>query len=283
MTFPANNFSGILTVDDYMKFPGVPPDHHLSYGPDSEQFGDLYLPKRSGQHPVVLLLHGGCWQARFGLEALGSLSDALRSKGFAVWNLEYRRLGNGGGWPTTFEDVIAGTEFLREIDKRYSLDLSRVIAIGHSAGGHLALWLAGRHRFPVESLFFSPNPMPIHGVVALAGIPDLIEGVKRNICFGACREIVGGSPEEVPDRYKSASPAAFLPLGIPQRHIIGSLDQVIPIDYIRKYVKVDSQGDDVSLKVVPDAGHFELVVPANPAWPVVRAAVDELAPDRPAI
>ena len=137
----------------------------------------------------------------------------------------------------------------------------------------MALWLAGRHRLPRDSPLYSPKALPLHAVVALAGIPDLIEGVRRDVCFGACLDIVGGSPEEVPDRYRVASPVELLPFGIPQQHIVGEHDPVVPPDYLRKYVAAAEQHDDVWLEELPEAGHFELILPTTHAWAVVRDTV----------
>lgn len=262
-----------MTAGDLAKLPRVASDHRIPYGPDPEQFGDLYLPGRPGPNPVIILLHGGCWRAEYGLDHLGRLCAALRNEGFAVWNLEYRRLGNGGGWPATFQDVSAGTDLLAVLADRFSLDLSRLIAAGHSAGGHLALWLAGRRRLPATSPLFSMNGLPIRGVLALAAIPDLAEGANRGLCDGACRDLVGGSPEEVPDRYRQASPRALLPTGVPQRHLIGLEDDVIPVEYLREYAAAAGKLDEVHLDPIPDAGHFELIVPRPPAWTFVRDAV----------
>lgn len=263
----------ILTEKEVAELSTVVPDHRLAYGADPEQFGDLYLPLQPGLHPVLVMLHGGCWRARYGLGYLGQLCAAFRNEGVAVWNLEYRRLGNGGGWPTTFEDVAAGTDFLRAIAGRYSLDLSRVVAAGHSAGGHLALWLAGRHNLPETSPLFSAVTLPLRGVVSLAGIPDLAEGVKCGICSQACRELLSGLPDEAPDRYRQASPVELLPLGTPQRHLIGLLDRDIPVDYLQRYVAIAGQQDEVHLELIPGVGHYELVVPAGSAWSPVRHAV----------
>lgn len=263
----------ILTVDEVLAFPDVPADYRVSYGSDPAQFGDLYLPQQPGPHPVVLLLHGGCWRAQYSLTLVGQLAAALRQVGLAVWNVEYRRLGNGGGWPTTFQDVAMGADFLQTLAPQFALDLSRLVTVGHSAGGHLALWLAGRHNLPDTSPLYVEEGVRVHGVVSLAGIPDLIAGVQSNICRGACQEVVGGLPEDVPDRYQQASPLALLPLGVPQWHLSGTEDQIVPTAYLQQYVEVATQYDEVHLKVLPDAGHFELIVPTTSAWPAVRHAI----------
>jgi acetyl esterase/lipase len=265
-----------MTGDDLAKLSAVPADHRLFYGPDPSQFGDLYLPRQTRPHPVVILVHGGCWWAQVGLDYLGELCNAFNSEGFAVWNVEYRRLGNGGGWPMTFLDIARSADFLRELAETYALNLSRVVAVGHSAGGHLALWLAGRHRLPTDSPLYTAAPLPLGGVVSLAGISDLVEETKRQVCGGACQELIGGSPETEPQRYLQASPKELLPLGVPQWHIVGSHDLIVPVDTVQQYVTVAAQVDNVQLDILPDLGHFELGAPASPAWPAVRHAVHTL-------
>ena len=262
----------ILTDDDLAALLPVEPTHRLAYGPAPEQFGELYLPSQPGRHPVVILLHGGCWRAQYGLGHLGQLSAAFRDAGLAVWNLEYRRLGNGGGWPTTFVDVAAGTDFLKSVADRCALDLSRIITVGHSAGGHLALWLSAPPRLPAASPLFAADPLPVRGVLSLAGIPDLAAAVKREICPGACQALLGGLPAEVPERYRQASPRALLPLGVPHCHLLGLLDEVIPVDYLQQFVAVAEEDDDVQLELLPKVGHYELIVPASVAWKAVRHA-----------
>lgn len=264
----------LLTVDDYVKLSAVAPVAHLPYGSDAEQFGELYLPQEAGPHPVVLLLHGGCWRAQYGLAPLGNLCRAFTQLGCAVWNLEYRRLGNGGGWPATFYDVATGADHLRQIAYPYGLDLTRIVTVGHSAGGHLALWLAARHRLPASSLLATSNPLPIRGVVSLAGIPDLAVAVAQTICRGAPQELLDALPDQAPERYELASPSALLPLGVPQRLILGLRDHVVPVDVTAQYVAAARHaGDDAQLLTLPDAGHFEIVFPDTFAWAMVKEAV----------
>lgn len=264
----------MLTVADYMAFPAAPADRRVGYGPHADQFAELYLPAGAGPHPAVVLLHGGCWRSMYGLAPLGPLCEALRGLGVAVWSLEYRRLGGGGGWPATFEDVAAGADALARLAAEHAVDLGRVAAAGHSAGGHLALWLAARPRLPAGSPLHRPAPLPIAGVVALAGLADLEDGLARELCGGACAELLGGRPDEVPERYAQGSPAAMLPLGVPQRHIVGSGDTTVPPDYLAAYVgRAVAAGDDATLEVLPGAGHFEPVDPSGAAWPALRRAL----------
>lgn len=257
----------MLSTADYMAQPAVPADLRVAYGAHPDQFADLYLPDGAGPHPAVIMIHGGCWQAQYGLAPLGPLCAALRALGLAVWSLEYRRLGGGGGWPETFLDVAAGADALRAMAPNYAIDLGRVLAAGHSAGGHLALWLAARRRLPADSPLARPDPLPIAGVLALAGLVDLAEGAVRGLCGGACADLLGGPVAAVPERYAQGSPAGLHPLGVPQRHLVGAEDTIVPPDYLRVCVdRAVAAGDDARLEILPACGHFEPVAPDSPAW-----------------
>lgn len=270
MTSASNRF---LTADDYQHWPVVTADHRIPYSDDPAQFGDLYLPVGEGPHPLVVVIHGGCWRAQYDLHPLGSMCGALRAQGVAVWNLEYRRLGNGGGWPGTFHDVAAGVDLLRSLAHRFALDLLRIVAVGHSAGGHLALWLAGRHRLPAESPLSVNDPLPVRGVVALAAIPDLVAGARWNLCGTACVDLMGGTVDDFPERYRQASPVELLPLGVPQWHLVGGHDEIVPPAFLEAHVAVAAQHDPVRLEILPRAAHFEVVFPGAACWPSVQHAI----------
>ncbi|BAM01884.1 MULTISPECIES: alpha/beta hydrolase family protein [Caldilinea] len=256
----------LLTVEAYRRLPLVPASRRYAYGSHPSQFGDLYLPPLSGSHPVVTLIHGGCWQAEFGLEPLGQLAQAIAAHGAAVWNVEYRRLGEGGGWPVTFQDIGAALDFLRVLAETHALDLNRVVAAGHSAGGHLALWLAARAKLSTQSPLFTPDPLPLRGVLSIAGIPDLVAAARRGVCDGAIAELMGGAPHEVPDRYACASPAALTPLGVPHVHLHGRNDAIVPLDLVEAYAQFAVQaGDDARLVALDNTGHFEPVDARTPA------------------
>lgn len=272
--------TAILSVDDYVKLPAVPPTSRYHYGEDSEQFADLYLPPTPPQNAtgyrVIVLIHGGCWRAQYTLAPLGQFCRTFADLGVAVWSLEYRRIGNGGGWPTTFLDVAAGADYLHSVADTHQLNLNNVVAVGHSAGGHLALWLAARRRLQVDSPLFTPDPLALVGVVALAGIPDLVDAATVDICRGAVPELLDGTPEQVPNRYRDGSPSVHLPLGLPQHLIIGLEDQAVPTAHNERYQEqASAAGDTVELTLLPETGHFEIVTPGTAVWPVVQNAILE--------
>lgn len=267
-----------MNVDDYVRLPAVAADLRHAYGPHDAQFAELYVPKQAGPHPVVIVIHGGCWQAMFGLAQLGSLCRALADEGMAAWSIEYRRLGNGGGWPATFHDVAAAADALRNVAGDAGLNLDRVAALGHSAGGHLALWLAARRHLPHASPLGVANALRVHGVVSIAGVPDLLEVARRGVCDTAGLDLLGGSWDDAPERARHASPALLLPLGVPHRHLVGELDQIVPADLIEPFVGAARRSDDATLEVLPGIGHFDIVVPGTPAWQSVLAAVRGVLP-----
>ena len=255
-------------------------DHRIAYGSGPLQFGELWLPpKGRGPLPVLVLIHGGCWRSDLpGLELTDHLAGAFRAEGVAVWNIEYRRIGEqGGGYPTTFKDVAAGVDHLRRLAPAYNLDLNRVVLAGHSAGGHLALWAAARGRTPQASPLRQERPLPVRGVVTLAGINDL--AAYRASGPAAC-----GGPETIDalvgaarrrgDVFADTSPAALLPIGVPTTVVSGALDPIVPPRFGRDYAAAAAgRGDRVGERTIPGAGHFELIDPTSPAWAEVRRAV----------
>ncbi len=202
-------------------------DHRIAYGSDANQFGELRLPKGAGPHPVVTVIHGGFWRAANDLGRTGHMSAALTSRGFASWNIEYRRIGQrGGGWPGTMEDAGAAVDHLRRIAVEYKLDLRCVVVAGHSAGGHLALWLATRKGADVK----------VAVAVALAGVSDLRDAWKR-LGNGIIRELLGGGPEEFAERFRAASPVERLPAGVPLRLIHGDKDDIVPVEMSEEFAR----------------------------------------------
>ncbi len=255
-----------LSFLDILDRPARPqPDQRLAYGDAPQQFGELWLPEGRGPHPVVLMIHGGCWQSSLpGPELLAFQADALRKAGVAVWSISYRRVGHaGGGYPGTFEDVARGTDRLRVLAQRYPLDLKRLVATGHSAGGHLALWAAARPRIAAGPLK-TEGSLPIPAVVAVAGVPDLAYASRTKICGASVDQLLGGSPTA--ERLQDTSPLALLPLHLPQTLMQGALDRIVPATASDDYrARAAELGDKIEVLNLDDAGHFELIAPWTPA------------------
>ncbi|NYF79864.1 alpha/beta hydrolase [Granulicella arctica] len=242
------------------------------------------MPQQFSGHrlPLVVFFHGGWWQSEYNLAHAGHLCAALKVEGIAVWSVEYRRIGEaGGGWPTTFQDVAAGFDYVATLAKSYPLDLSRVVAMGHSAGGHLAFWLAGRHHIDPRSPLFDPQPrVPLHGLIALAGAVDLrltIDLAGYSTFAHDKQEVyslMGGKPKDLEDRYRAGNPGDLLPLNVKQTLIQGTGDQQIPpLLPVRWEEKARRQGDDVAIRMVVLADHFDVIDPQSNAWATVRDSV----------
>jgi hypothetical protein len=183
---PAGEEMKVMTASDALNLPRPVPDRRLAYGGGPLQFGELRLPDGDGPHPVAIVIHGGCWLAEYDLGYMSGLADALTDAGIATWSIEYRRVGDdGGGWPGTFQDVADAADFLVEIAPGCNLDLDRVAAVGHSAGGHLALWLAGRKGLSGGDPLRGEAPLPLHGVVARPSRRPTAVGPRWNRCSEA--------------------------------------------------------------------------------------------------
>jgi acetyl esterase/lipase len=246
------------------------------YGPHSSQRADLYLPKGSWPFPVMIVIHGGSWQAGYGKIVMRGLAGDLVRRGWAVWNIEYRRLGNGGGWPATFEDVATAIDYLPQLDA--PLDLERVSVLGHSAGGHLALWAAGRAKLPdgAPGALVSPSGMRLRRVISQAGVCDLAGG-WRAWRGGAVQALMGGGPQEVPERYALADPLLQVPLDIPVLLVHGVVDETVSIQLSRDYERAArAAGGAVELvEVEGEAGrHRAHIDPRGIAWAAVASRLD---------
>ncbi|HKJ56899.1 MAG TPA: alpha/beta hydrolase [Nitriliruptoraceae bacterium] len=249
----------------------------ITYGSAPDQFADLRLPSGvDGPAPVAIVVHGGFWRSHRGLDMVAPLAEDLARRGWATYNLEYGRVGGRGGWPTTLTDVAAGVDALAGLVADEPLDLDRVLAIGHSAGGHLALWAAARPHLPTGVPGAGPRVVPA-AVVSLAGVADLRAAAADDLGEGAAVEFLGGTPDEVDDRYDVASPADHLPLGVPQLLAHGDADEHVPLSHARAHRDAAlAAGDDVTLLEFPGADHFPVIEPTSRVWSAIVEHLPEV-------
>ena len=243
-------------------FPAI----RIPYGDGPDQLGELRVPPGPGPHPVACLFHGGFWRDQWTRDLMDGLSIDLVEHGFAAWNIEYRRLGSGGGWPLTLLDVAAAMDALSELATPHKLDTDRVVAVGHSAGGQLALWSAARPDLYEAQPADEPGVVPTT-VVSLAGVNDLAEAHRLDLGAGAVEEFLRRTPDSGGARFDSASPLALLPLGVHQIVAHGAADEVVPAQLSEAYATAARRaGDDVTVVVNAEADHFDVIDPEAPVW-----------------
>lgn len=271
-----------LGAEDILALDAPPADRRYDYGDHESQFVNLRLPSGEGPYPVVAILHGGCWVKAFAsLGYFAPVAEKLRQSGYAVWNIEYRRVDEkGGGWPGTFQDVGMGMDLLREAGEEYPLDTGKVVVIGHSAGGHLALWAAGRAKIPAGTPLSAPDPIAVQGAVSIAGPGDL-EAAREHMaepCGGDhIIALMDGTGGEAPDNYAIGSPVNLLPLGVRQIMLTGDHDDIVPVRFAKAYVeKAQAAGDRAEHRIIENAAHHEIGAPDSVAWPVLKAAIEDL-------
>lgn len=244
------------------------PRRRERYGAHRQQRAELRLPAGGGPHPLVVVLHGGFWRARYTLHYMRPLCAELARNGWATWNVEYRRVGRGqgGGWPATFADVAAAIDLLAELDA--PLDLARVAALGHSAGGHLALWAAGRPGLPAGAPGADPKVPLTAGVVALAAVSNLEASPDLYEPGGGVFGLMGCTPDGAPDeRYELGNPIRRLPLRIPILLLHGDADETVPIRRSRDFAAAALEaGDDAELVELRGSGHRSVVDPRRGDW-----------------
>lgn len=276
---PSDQAPALMTWDDLTSRQRPRSDATVSYGADPMQKVDVWLPEGAGPFKTVLMIHGGCWQTAIADRSLMDWAAAdLRDAGYAAWNIDYRGVDRpGGGYPGTFQDAAAAADLLREDAARFHLDMRRIVAVGHSAGGHLALWLAARPKLPATSALAGGNPLRIAHVISLGGLPDL-EATAASPDNGCGTEVIGQlvGPKTAahPDPYADTSVTRLLPLGVPQDLVAGREDRIIPYRLpVDHAAKARAAGDEVALHTVPETGHVELVSPGSTAWAEARQLI----------
>ncbi|MCZ2401923.1 alpha/beta hydrolase [Paenarthrobacter sp. Z7-10] len=268
--------------------------HRYTYGPDASQYADLYLPDRQRCQGVAVVIHGGYWRSGYAADLGAPLAQDLAAHGIVAWNLEYRRAGNGGGWPETFEDVAAGIDKLGDAAAEHGLDLSKVVALGHSAGGQLAVWAGGRSQLPPEApgaADRNAGSVPLTAVVSQSGVLDLRQAMALNLSNGAVLNFLGGSPAKDPQRYRMADPLQAVPLRVPVSAVYAAQDITVPPSQSKAYVEADkaarsaARGEDggrgsrdgwstAELVRVP-GDHFDLIDVRSAAYAVCRELVQK--------
>lgn len=239
-----------------------------AYGTGASQFGELYRPKRTVHAGTVVVIHGGFWRSVHDLSLGAPLAADLAARGFTAWNLEYRRVGNGGGWPGTLSDVAAGIDLLGKLD----VDTSHIVAVGHSAGGQLAVWAAGRSALPAHAPGAAPR-VRVSGVVSQAGVLDLATAAETGVGGTAVADFLGGSPARIPQRHAVADPIGQVPLDAPVLCVHSRADRDVPFAQSTAYVAAATQAGGVARLHETAGDHFTLIDPRSPDW---RAVLDVL-------
>ncbi|UVJ39676.1 alpha/beta hydrolase [Arthrobacter sp. CJ23] len=268
--------------------------HKYFYGDHPSQWGELFIPENHGaKHPgfsaladgVAVVIHGGYWRSQYGAELGEPIARDLAARGIPAWNLEYRRAGNGGGWPHTFEDVLAGIDHLSDIAEEHGLKLGKVVALGHSAGGHLAVWAAGRRRLSSigaqdaeRQLQRNPEETAVHltGVVSQSGLLNLAEAERLNLSNGAVCNLMGGDSVRYPKRHRFADPMSTLPIDVPVFAVHAADDDDVPVSQSEGYVAASTaSGGTAQLLRVP-GDHYDLIDTKSVSYKKCRELVQRL-------
>lgn len=267
-----------MKLADYLALNGPAPTATFAYGSAPSQYAELFRPAGAGPFPVAVLVHGGCWTIKFGgITQMRNLAGALAAQGIAVWNVEYRRADeDGGGYPGTYQDMHAALELLERSAPANQLDLGRIVAVGHSAGGQLVQWIAGRARIPASSPLHRARPLPVPQIVSLGGLADLRN--ERDLIKASCgqdtADLAGLPSAARPDVYADTNAAELLPNGSHTVLITGELDTVSPPRAAQDYAKrARAAGDSAEVIVLPGASHYDEVAASSPSFRLVLPAI----------
>jgi len=278
-----------MKLDDYLALRGPAPTTTLAYGPAPSQYAELFVPAGAGPFPVAVLVHGGCWNSKFGgITQFRNMAGALAARGIAVWNVEYRRIDEpGGGYPGMYLDMHAALDLLRQHAPAHKLDLERIVAVGHSAGGQLVQWIAGRARIPASSPLHQANPLPIDRIVSLGGLADLRHeaALIKTSCDRDLAQLAGEASATRPDVLLDTNAADLMPNGTRTWLVTGALDTISPPRVAHDYAaRAKQSGDMAEVVILPQASHYDEVATSSQAWPTVLGVIEGalgLPPSKP--
>jgi acetyl esterase/lipase len=273
-----------MVLADYMALKGPAPSATFAYGSAPSQYAELFLPSGTGPFPVAVLVHGGCWTKEFGgIGQLRNVAGALAARGIAAWNVEYRRVDEpGGGYPGTYQDMNAALATLSQQAKRYPLDLGRLVAVGHSAGGQLVQWMAARPRIPAGSPLYSSlssqaDSLQVRRVVSLGGLADLRreQALIKSSCDREIGQLTGAPSNTRPDVFADTNAGDLLPNGSRTILVTGELDRVSPPRVARDFAaRARAAGDAAEVVILPGASHYDEVAASSASWPLVLEAIE---------
>ena len=277
-----------MKLADYLALTGPAPTASYAYGAAPSQYAELFLPPlslptekglQSAPYPVAILVHGGCWTSQFGgITQLRNMAGALTARGIAVWNVEYRRSDEaGGGYPGTYQDMHAALELLAAKAAQHRLDTGRLVAVGHSAGGQLVQWIAGRARIPQNSPLYRPNPLPVRAIVSLGGLADLRgeAALIKASCGRDTAELAGLPGPGRPDVFVDTNAAELMPNGSHTYLVTGELDTISPPRVAHDYAaRARKAGDAAEVVILAGASHYDEVAASSPAWPQVLEVIE---------
>ncbi|WP_229413677.1 alpha/beta hydrolase family protein [Massilia violaceinigra] len=268
-----------MTLADYLALSGPPPTAKIAYGSAPSQFAELFRPAGPGPFPVVVLVHGGCWTVEYGgISQMHNVAGALAARGIAVWNVEYRRVDEeGGGYPGTYLDMNAALDKLAAEAPAHQLDTSRIVAVGHSAGGQLVQWIAGRSRIPASSPLFQPSPLPVREVISLGGLADLRheQALIKTSCGRDLAQLAGTPSASRPDIFADTNAAELMPNGSRTLLVTGELDTISPPRAAHDYAaRARAAGDRAEVLILPGASHYDEIAASSPAWKLILPLIE---------
>jgi acetyl esterase/lipase len=269
-----------MKLADYMALSGPAPTATFAYGDAPSQYAELFLPGGKGPFPVAVLVHGGCWTKEFGgITQLRNVAGALAARGIASWNVEYRRVDEpGGGYPGTYQDVNAAMAMLGRQAHSYPLDLERLVAVGHSAGGQLVQWLGARARIPGSSPLFRADTVPVRQVISLGGLADLRreQAVIKSSCDRDIADLTGAASSTRRDVFADTNAGDLMPNGSRTVLITGEFDMISPPRVARDFAsRARAAGDQAEVVILPGASHYDEVAASSPSWPLVLREIEK--------